>query len=175
MTADRSSSSPLPLPLEEVDWARWVPIDRATLLFVIDEAERRILLIEKKRGLGAGKVNGPGGRIDPGESALDAAVRELREELCVGATDVVEHGELSFQFADGYRLHCHVFRGATCIGEPTETDEATPLWAPLDAIPFARMWADDALWLPLLLEKKRFRGRFLFDGDRMVSHEIAVL
>jgi 8-oxo-dGTP diphosphatase len=154
----------------EIDWTTWVPQDRATLLFVVEQD--RILLIEKKRGLGAGKVNAPGGRIEPGEAPIDAAVRELQEELGVRASGVVEHGELSFHFVDGYLLHCHVFRADACLGEPIETDEAKPLWTPLDAIPFARMWADDALWLPVLLARERFRGRFVFDGDRMLDHAL---
>lgn len=39
-------------------------------MFVVRGGE--ILLIEKKRGHGAGKVNGPGGKIDPGESPSNA-------------------------------------------------------------------------------------------------------
>jgi 8-oxo-dGTP diphosphatase len=139
-------------------------------LFIIED--QRILLIEKKRGLGAGKVNGPGGRIEPGERPIDCAARELREELGVGASGIVEVGELSFLFVDGYNLHCHVFRADACEGEPVETDEATPLWTSLDAIPFHRMWADDALWLPMLIAGDSFRGRFIFDGDRMVDHHL---
>jgi 8-oxo-dGTP diphosphatase len=54
--------------LTDIDWTTWKPTDRATLLFVVDRPNGRILLIEKKRGLGAGKVNGPGGRIDEGET-----------------------------------------------------------------------------------------------------------
>lgn len=161
--------------VSEIDWTTWTPTDRATLLFVVERERDRVLLIEKKRGLGAGKVNAPGGRIEPHERAVDAAVRELREELCVGAGGVVEHGELSFHFVDGYKLHCHVFRADTCEGEPTETDEAAPLWTPLDAIPFHRMWADDALWLPLLLAGRSFHGRFVFDGERMVDHDLVDL
>lgn len=163
------------MPLErvsEIDWSTWSPTDVATLLFVVERAAGRILLIEKKRGLGAGKVNAPGGRIEPGERVLDCALRELREELCVHAHGVVEHGELSFHFLDGYKLHCHVFRADACEGEPTETDEAKPLWTPLDAIPFHRMWADDALWLPILLAGEAFRGRFIFDGERMVDYAL---
>ncbi|MDF2695104.1 MAG: 2-heptaprenyl,4-naphthoquinone methyltransferase [Labilithrix sp.] len=159
--------------VSEIDWALWSPTDRATLLFVVEP--ERILLIEKKRGLGAGKVNAPGGRLEPGERAIECAARELREELGVGATSIVEHGELSFHFVDGYKLHCHVFRADTCVGEPIETDEATPLWTALDAIPFPRMWADDALWLPMLIAGDSFRGRFVFDGDRMVDHDLVNL
>lgn len=154
-----------------IDWSAWTPTETATLIFVV--RGDRILLIRKKRGLGAGKVNGPGGRLDPGESPLDAARREILEELCVRVDDAYEVGQLSFEFTDGYKLHCHVFRADDCAGEATETDEAVPLWTPIDAIPFDEMWADDRLWLPLMLAGKRFRGRFLFDGERMVTCDLA--
>jgi 8-oxo-dGTP diphosphatase len=156
--------------LADVDWDHWSPTDRATLIFVIEKG--RILLIEKKRGLGAGKVNGPGGRIEPGETPKETALREIEEELGVRAEEVEEHGVLRFQFVDGYKLHCHVFRAERCVGEAIETDEAVPLWTTLDAIPYERMWADDALWLPIVIAGGRFRGRFVFDGDRMLDYEI---
>jgi 8-oxo-dGTP diphosphatase len=158
--------------LTDIDWSIWKPTDVATLLFVV-EAER-ILLIRKKRGLGAGKVNGPGGRLEPGETPRDAAIREIGEELCVVPIGVEERGDLAFQFTDGYGLFCHVFAASGCEGAPQETDEATPLWTALDAIPYGEMWADDALWMPHLLAKRRFSGRFIFDGDRMVDHALRV-
>lgn len=156
--------------LSDIDWETWTPTDRATLLFVIEGG--RILLIEKKRGLGAGKVNGPGGRMEPGERPIETAIREVEEELGVTPVGVAPHGELSFQFVDGYALHCHVFRATSCRGEPVETSEAVPLWTPLDAIPFDRMWADDALWLPLVIAGQTVRGRFVFDGDAMLDHVV---
>jgi hypothetical protein len=36
------------------------------------------------------------------------------------------------------------------------------------------MWADDALWLPHLIAGRAFAGRFVFDGDRMLAHELTV-
>lgn len=158
--------------LADIDWNLWTPSDRATLIFVVEP--ERVLLIRKKRGLGAGKMNAPGGRIEPNETRLEGALRELREELGVGATGVVEYGELAFQFCDGYALLCHVFRADLCVGTPIETDEATPHWCALDALPFDEMWADDRLWIPLLLERKTFRGRFIFDQDAMLDHRLEV-
>jgi 8-oxo-dGTP pyrophosphatase MutT (NUDIX family) len=61
-----------------IDWASWRAEIHATLMFIIRDGE--ILLIEKKRGIGAGKINGPGGKIDPGETSLQTAKRELLEE-----------------------------------------------------------------------------------------------
>ena len=151
----------------EIEWSRWSPSEKATLLFVLRDGH--ILLIDKKTGLGAGKVNGPGGRIDPGETAREGAIREVQEELCVTPTGVKEAGELYFQFVDGYSLHGTVFTATGFEGELCETREAAPRWTPLAEIPWDRMWADDALWLPLLLRGERFTGYFIFDGDSMLD------
>jgi 8-oxo-dGTP diphosphatase len=158
------------LSIDAIDWSRWRPTDRATLLFVIQGDQ--ILLIRKKRGLGAGKINAPGGRIQPGESPVDAAIREVQEELVVTPHAPSLGGYLSFQFVDGYSIYVHVFTSRSCTGRATETDEAVPLWTSTDQIPFHDMWADDRIWVPLLLEGIPFDGRFIFDGDRMLDHRI---
>ncbi len=160
----------VPRRLSDIDWALWVPTEKATLLFVTEPG--RILLINKKTGLGAGKINGPGGRIDPGETAREGAIREVQEELCVTPTSVQEAGELSFQFIDGYSLHGTVFTASGFEGTLCETHEAAPLWTPIDRIPYGRMWADDELWLPLLIAGRRFRGFFIFDGDTMLDSRV---
>ena len=49
-----------------------------TLVFPIDE-HNRILLGRKKRGFGADKYNGFGGKLEAGESFRDCAIRELFE------------------------------------------------------------------------------------------------
>jgi len=154
----------------EIDWAAWQPGERATLLFVVRNGQ--ILLIRKKRGLGAGKINGPGGRLELGETPAEGAVRETREELGIEALDPTLRGELHFQFVDGYSLLCSVFTSPDCEGDAIETDEAVPLWTPLDAIPYHEMWEDDERWLPGMLSGRSFRGYFLFDGDKMLSHRV---
>ena len=152
----------------EIDWAAWSAVDTATLLFVIKGG--RVLLIRKKRGLGAGKINAPGGRLDPGETAIQAAVREVQEELVITPQQVREVGVHRFQFLDGYSLHVHVFAAEDYVGTPTETEEAIPMWFDVDRIPYEEMWADDALWVPLMLAGTWFDGRWIFDGDAIIDY-----
>ena len=157
----------------EKDWKGWAPELRATLMFIIDEPAGRVLLIRKKRGLGAGKINGPGGKIDPGESSLECAIRETQEELGVWALDPVKHGELWFEFTDGLKMLVDVYVATQHEGVAQETEEAVPLWTPLDAIPFEEMWADDRHWLnEVLVERAFFTGRFLFSHDQMLSGSV---
>lgn len=171
-----SDGSPVPLAprrLGDIDWFSWKAVDPATLVFVVKDG--RILLIRKKRGLGAGKVNGPGGRLEAGENPLDAAVREVQEELRVTPIGLAKRGELRFQFVDGYSIHVHVFQAEDCEGTPEETDEAIPLWTDVDAIPYDEMWADDQIWLPWMLQGKSFDGRFIFDDDAMLDYRVEVV
>ena len=112
--------------VRDVNWSTWQARDPATLVFVVRDGS--ILLIRKKRGLGAGKINGPGGRLNPGESPLECGIREVREELHITPLGLRKIGENLFQFTDGYSIHVHVFVAADFLGEPTETEEAAPLW-----------------------------------------------
>jgi 8-oxo-dGTP diphosphatase len=156
--------------LSPIDWTTWKGEMLATLMFIIQDGQ--VLLIEKKRGLGAGKINGPGGKIDPGETPLQAIIRETQEELVITPHDPVKLGELRFSMSDCPDILCHVYRSHAFTGTPTETDEAVPCWTALDAIPYQNMWEDDRHWLPLVLEQRTFRGSFIFEGERMLWKEI---
>ena len=153
-----------------MDWSHWIPREIAALCFI--RQDDQLLLIRKKRGLGAGKINAPGGRLEPGETAHEAAIRETQEEVGVLPLGLEKRGELHFQFLDGYSLHCTVFIANGFTGTVIETDEADPFWCDLQAIPYHEMWADDILWLPLIIAGKNFRGYFEFDHERMLSQRV---
>ena len=159
-----------PRTVAEIDWAAWKPDWRATLLFVC--RDRDVLLIHKKTGFGRGKINAPGGRIEAGETPYDAAVREVREEVLVTPIGAYRCGELFFQFLDGFTIHGVVYRADDFEGEPAETEEARPFWNATDAMPYDRMWPDDACWVPHVFARRSFVGRFVFDGETMLDHVV---
>ena len=93
-----------------IDWKIWEPKMLSSLVFIC--SEDKVLLIRKKTGLGAGKINAPGGKIESGENAETAAVREVEEEVKLKVKGLREMGTLKFQFIDESQLalHCTVFK-----------------------------------------------------------------
>jgi 8-oxo-dGTP diphosphatase len=145
--------------------------EHAVLLFLIHN--QQVLLIEKLRGMGSGLVNGPGGRLEPGESYAEAAIRETQEEVCVQVHDPLHRGNLGFFFDDGYSLYGQVFIGTQFSGTPQPTAEAIPFWCPMDQVPYHRMWSDDRLWLPDLLAGVFTEGVFGFRAQTMLWAQLS--
>ena len=148
-----------------IDWGRWRPEMRATLMFIRDGHE--VLLMRKLRGIGAGKINAPGGKIEPGETPLEGAIRETQEELLVTPLKPRKMGELFFAMSDLPDIFVHVFMAEAFSGKAGETEEAIPRWTKISDIPYDMMWEDDEHWLPRMLEVERFRGHFYFESERI--------
>jgi len=155
-----------------VDWRAWRPVDEAVLCFIRRGGD--LLLIRKKRGLGAGKFNAPGGRLERGETPAQAAVRETQEEVGLTPRELRHAGRLHFAFTNGHGIRCDVFEAAAFDGTPVETDEALPFWQSAAAIPYHEMWADDRVWVPLMLERRPFEAWFVFEDDLMLWHLLRV-
>lgn len=146
-----------------------------TLLFLRREDE--ILLAMKKRGFGSDRWNGVGGKLDPGESEVQALIRECQEEIEVTPTQFTKVAEHDFVMdSDGsasWHMYVHAYIATEWDGEPTETEEMAPQWFKLTDIPYDKMWQDDIYWLPAVLAGQSLKTRFVFDTDeRMLSAEL---
>lgn len=146
---------------------------KAVLCFLLRDGE--VLLIRKKKGFGAGKINGVGGRVEPGERPEEAAVREVFEEVGVRVRSLEPAGTLEFYSADSEPdWLIHVFLSRDFEGEPRESEEASPRWYKLGELPFEEMWEDDRVWLRYALSGKRVEGRFWYDREysRLLKWEL---
>ncbi len=171
MTDQRDQNTPdAAMQMSNIDWSTWEPEEIATLMFVV--VDDSVLLIRKKRGLGAGKINGPGGRLEGNETPMECAIRETNEELLINPLNVFAAGELFFHAEDMPRIHGHVFIATDYEGTPTETDEAIPIWFRFDEIPYEEMWDDDVLWLPRVLNGESVMGYFSFIEETLIDHQI---
>lgn len=136
------------------------------------------MLAMKKRGLGHGRFNGAGGKIEPGETVEQATIRECQEEIEVTPTELRQVARLDFLMdsdtAEPWKLDGHVFIATKWQGEPVETEEMAPEWFKLADIPYDRMWADDIYWLPQVLDGKLIRASFVFDkAEKLVSRQVS--
>ena len=136
----------------------------------------KVLLGMKKRGFGAGRWNGFGGKVEEGETIEEAALREVREEAGIAVKEIEKYGIIDFETKDKPEiLEVHIFKGNDITGEPVESEEMRPSWFHVDDIPFDTMWPDDIYWFPLLLAGKKFKGKFLFDNSdnaNILNHEL---
>jgi len=160
---------------KNIDWASWQPDERAVIVYITDRKQEKVLLIIKKGGLGQGKVSAPGGRLEPGESFLEAAIRECREEVSITPLCPEKRMELHFQFTSGYALYGEAFFADAWEGVERSSDEADPFWCDIDKLPWDNMWEDDRRWLPQTLEGKKFRGYYVFDDDKMLFEKLEEL
>lgn len=138
----------------------------------------KILLGMKKRGFGAGRWNGFGGKVKKGETIKRAAIRETREECGIKIIKLEKIGILNFEFENKSGiLEVHLFNIKEFSGEPVETAEMKPQWFSFAKIPLAKMWPDDQFWIPLFLKDKKFKGYFVFDakGNKILNKSLKII
>ena len=154
-------------------------MQQATVVTIVKRNDlgraEKILLVLKKRGFAKGKWNGPGGKIHPGETIRQCAIRETEEEIGIKLTSPRKIGmvKFRFKFPPKFDQNVHFYFCDKWEGKPVESEEVEPQWFTLDKIPYSRMWPDDELWLPLALAGKKFTGSILFGkNDKILKNSI---
>jgi 8-oxo-dGTP diphosphatase len=142
------------------------------------DGTRQVLLGRKKTGLGAGKIVGLGGKIEPGESPVEAIAREVTEEsgLVVTAQQLSERGYIRYAFPhrESWSQDSTVFVAESFTGEPSESDEVAPAWYDVAALPLGEMWDDAKYWLPAVLSARTVQARFVFGDDLSTVSDSAI-
>lgn len=145
--------------------------DQVAVCYLLREHDGalEVLLGEKKKGLGVGKVVGPGGKLEQGESPEQAIVREVREEsgLVVQEADLERIGRIDYSFPSKpeWSQVSWVFKTHRFSGEVVESDELLLRWHLVSEIPFDLMWDDARQWLPDALSGEYCERRFVFGDD----------
>lgn len=151
---------------------------RPTTLCFLRKGDQ-ILLAMKKRGFGAGKWNGVGGKVNTDEDVKIAAAGEAYEEIGVKVdpNQLEDAGSLKFYFENkqDWDQHMHIFVANAWAGEPAESEEMSPRWYKQGELPFEYMWPDDVYWVPKLISGQKIDGHFIFDeaGEKIINFNLS--
>lgn len=134
-------------------------LEDAVLCFPVREG--RVLLALKQRHIGAGRYNGYGGGIEPGETEVEAVCREVPEEggFRVSPERLEKAAVVRFRnrTEEGISFVCtvHVYIARSMDGEPKDTEEMkAAAWFPFGELP-ENMLPADRYWLPHILAGKK--------------------
>ncbi len=121
-----------------------------TLCFVTYGADVLLLLGGSHKRIWAGRYNGVGGHVEPGEDIYSAARREAHEETGLDVHALQLRGVVHADAGDpSVGILFFVFTAVADTSETSPCSEGTLEWWPADALPTDKMAED----LPLLLPK----------------------
>lgn len=143
---------------------------QSNLVFLVKERNgviTDVCLAMKKRGFGAGRWNGVGGKVEAGETVEESARRETLEEIGVKTGGLKQVAELDFSFLckPEWNQKVTAYLAASWQGEPVESEEMRPQWFSVTDIPYGEMWPDDRFWLPKVLSGLVVKAEFSFGPD----------
>ncbi len=145
----------------------------ATLCYIHHEGSTLMIHRTKRADdIHAGKWNGLGGKLEPGESPEEFVIREVREESGLEIVNPRLHGLVMFPRFKGNDWYVFVYTAETFKEDVNENDEGYLEWVPDEELESLALWPSDHIFLPWLREEKFFSAKFNYDGDKFLSHEV---
>jgi len=146
----------------------------ATLIYI--RRDGRTLMVhrnKKPNDMHMGKWNGMGGKLEPGESPEECAVREAREETGLELVNPRLVGFITFPaFVDIDDWYVFLFTATDFSGELIESPEGSLAWIADSELLELNLWDGDRVFLPWVLEGRFFSAKFEYAAGKMTRYEV---
>jgi 8-oxo-dGTP diphosphatase len=146
----------------------------ATLCYLRKNGQTLMLhRIKKENDMHAGKWNGLGGKLEPGETPEECAIREIQEESGLRAVNLTMKGLLTFPaFAAEEDWYTFVFLVEAFEGELINSAEGELRWIDNNKLLDLELWEGDRIFLDWLERPEFFSGKFVYEQGRFVDYEV---
>ena len=129
--------------------------------------------IKKANDIHEGKWNGLGGKLEPGETPEECAIREIFEESGLRVRHPLFKGMLTFPlFAHNEDWYAFVFVVTDFDGELIDSPEGQLRWIPDDELLSLNLWEGDRIFLPWLDRPGFFSGKYSYVDGQLLSHSM---
>jgi 8-oxo-dGTP diphosphatase len=146
----------------------------ATIVYV-RRAGRTLMLhrVKKPDDMHAGKWNGLGGKLEPGETPEECAIREVAEECGLRIVRPRFRGTIVFpQFSKGVDWFTFVFMAEEFDGELAESGEGVLAWIDDDRLLDLNLWPGDRVFLRWLDEAGTFSAKFVYVAGELTNYQV---
>ncbi len=127
--------------------------------------------VKKQDDMHAGKWNGLGGKLEPGETPEECAVREIREESGLIARNPLLKGVLTFpKFFNDEDWYAFVFVVYEFEGRLIDSPEGILKWVDDSELLDLQLWEGDRVFLPWLYQPGFFSAKFIYQNGELLDY-----
>ena len=129
--------------------------------------------VKKEQDFHEGKWNGLGGKLDPGETPEECAIREVKEESGLDLKALKLRGIITFPLFDQVDdWYVYLFTGTEFSGDLIDSPEGDLQWIDNDKLLDLNLWEGDYIFLKWIEQERFFSGKFVYEEKQLVDHSV---
>ena len=146
----------------------------ATLCYVRRDGKTLMVhRVKKANDMHQGKWNGLGGKLEPGETPEECAIREVFEEAGLVCRNPTWKGLITFPaFSQEEDWYTFLYVMREFEGELINSPEGDLSWVDDDKLLDLNLWAGDRVFIPWLERPGFFSAKFIYEDYQFIDYDV---